>query len=59
MAAEVENDLKSLGKWMKANGITGGDKAPKFLKALEQQIGKKATTIPVTTLGAVKKSCGY
>ena len=52
---DLENDSKALGKWMKDNGITG-DKAPKFLKALEKQIGKNAKTIKPKELEAVKKS---
>ena len=55
MALEVENNSKELGKWMKANGITGAD-APKFLKALEKQVGKNAKTIKPKDLEAVKKS---
>ncbi len=55
--ADIENDTKALGKWMQANNITG-PLAPKFLKALEKQIGKNAKTIKPAVLEAVKKSVG-
>jgi hypothetical protein len=42
---------------MMANKITGPN-APKFLKALEKQIGKNAKTIKPAVLEAVKKSIG-
>ena len=54
---DIDNDSKALGKWMMANKITGPN-APKFLKALEKQIGKNAKTIKPTVLEAVKKSIG-
>src|SRR5690348_5839342 len=55
LMADIANDPKEVGKWMKANGVST-QYAEKFLKALDKQVGKAAKKISVDELNAVKNS---